>query len=346
MPSVAIIGAGCSGLAAAHTLRDAGVNVTLYEQDQKPGGRATTRHHQGFLYDGGAQYIKQGSQASVSLITQRFYTPDLLDIAKPVWTFDAYNGIHEGDPAQNAEPKWSYRYGLITLAQQMAQDLSIQYNTALHHTQQIADGWCLFDDFYHEIGRCDYLLVCIPAPEAAFLFQHSQLDASLQTAIIECLKMARYNHLLSIALGYCPAPQTRPYYALVNTDKQHPLSWLAWEHEKAVERVPPGYGLLLAQMAPQYSLEHWNNTDESICEQVEQIVTSLLQEKLPGPVFTAVDRWRYALPSQKADATILNKLTQTSRLAFCGDSFTGGRVHLALEHGVSIAHQLLQQGLA
>jgi len=27
-------------------------------------------------------------------------------------------------------------------------------------------------------------------------------------------------------------------------------------------------------------------------------------------------------------------------LAFCGDAFVGGRVHLALEHGVEVARQL------
>jgi predicted NAD/FAD-dependent oxidoreductase len=31
-------------------------------------------------------------------------------------------------------------------------------------------------------------------------------------------------------------------------------------------------------------------------------------------------------------------------LAFCGDAFVGGRVHLALEHGVEVAGMLLRGG--
>ena len=81
MPSIAIVGAGCSGLAAAHELRDAGYAVTLFEQSQDVGGRAATRNQYGFTYDYGAQYIKSGSSISVSLVTKQFRLADLIDIA-------------------------------------------------------------------------------------------------------------------------------------------------------------------------------------------------------------------------------------------------------------------------
>ena len=133
MPSVAIIGAGCSGLAAAHELRDAGYAVTIFEQNQEVGGRAATREQQGFIYDYGAQYIKRGSPISISLITERFKLADLIDIAKPVWIFDRDGHIQEGDPIQNAEPKWNYRSGLNALAKRMAQDLDIRLQTRIDY---------------------------------------------------------------------------------------------------------------------------------------------------------------------------------------------------------------------
>ena len=105
MTSVAIVGAGSSGLAAAHALQDAGHTVTLFEKNSHVGGRATTRRRGGFIYDPGAQYIKGGSPISTALITRRFYVDDLIDIGKPVWIFDGQGRISEGDPVQNAEPK-------------------------------------------------------------------------------------------------------------------------------------------------------------------------------------------------------------------------------------------------
>ncbi len=341
MPSIAIIGAGCSGLAAAHTLRDAGWRVTLYEQSPEVGGRAISRTTAGFTFDPGAQYIKRGAPASVALITARFSTPNLLDIAKPVWIFDGAGSIQEGDPVQNADPKWNYRHGLITLPQLMAAPLHIHFATSIHHVQQTPDGWSLFDPQGHVIGNSTHLLISIPAPQALTLIAASRLDGNIQQAIGHQLSRARYNPLISLALGYHPRPIKRPYYALVNIDKAHAISWLAWEHEKSPARTPADAGLLIAQMAPQYSHEHWHEDDKALVRDVAQRINQLIAEPLPVPAFSDVQRWPYALPATKIDADALNTLTLPTRLAFCGDAFVGGRVHLALEHGIAVARQLL-----
>jgi predicted NAD/FAD-dependent oxidoreductase len=343
MSSVAIIGAGASALAAAHILQDAGYVVTLFEQEHNAGGRATTRKRDGFIYDTGAQYIKQGAPESISLITERFRTPDLIDIAKPVWIFDGEGHIQEGNPVMNAEPKWCYRNGLCMLAKKMAEGLDIRLETHIAHVQQTRLGWNLYAAPDQLIRSFERLLITIPAPEASALIQTSHFTQDIRTRICSYLDTARYNSLLSIALGYRPRPASRPYYALVNTDKQHPVSWLAWEHEKSLERAPTDAGLLIAQMAPQYSAEHWQVPDADLIPEVAERVKTLIDEDLPFPIFTDVQRWPYALPSIKADADALNAITLPQGLAFCGDAFVGGRVHLALEHGIRVAHQLIEK---
>ena len=99
----------------------------------------------------------------------------------------------------------------------------------------------------------------------------------------------------------------------------------------------------MAQMAPQYSQEHWQIADKEIYSDVAPRIASLIDEALPVAYFTDIQRWRYALPAQKANADALNTVTLSSGLAFCGDGFVGGRVHLALEHGIKVAHQLINQ---
>jgi renalase len=341
MPSVAIIGAGCSGLAAAHELRDAGYAVTIFEQSQEVGGRASTREQQGFIYDYGAQYIKSGSSVSVDLITRRFRLVDLIDITKPVWIFDRDGHIQEGDQVQNAEPKWNYRSGLNALAKCMAHGLDIQLETRIDYLQKSTSSWKLFDNLGQSVGEFDRVLITIPASEAAELIKVSQLSNTRQEEICALLDKTKYNPLISVMLGYRPIPQTHLYYALVNTDKAHAISWLAWEHEKAPERVPEGAGLLIAQMAPQYSQDNWHKPDAELIDDVANRIAVLLDEPLNKPIFTDIYRWRYALPADKADAGQLNTITLPVGLAFCGDAFVGGRVHLALEHGVEVAQQLI-----
>jgi len=328
-----------SGLAAAHALHDAGYTVTLFEKSRGVGGRTATRKHAGFIYDHGAQYIKYGNPDSVSLITERFRAPDLIDISKPVWIFNAQGHIQEGDPAQNAEPKWSYRGGITTLAKLMAAHLSIHLETRITRIQQTPSSWQLFTTDKN-MGTYDSLLITIPAGQAVDLLRDSQLSSDLQTAITTELLKARYNQLLSIALGYHTRLQVRPYYALVNTDKGHPISWLAWEHEKASERVPAGGSMLIVQMAPSYSQLHRDDPSANLVHEVAELTAALIAEKLPAPDFTDVQPWHYALPVQQADANALNALTISHGLAFCGDAFVGGRVHLALEHGLHVGRQL------
>ncbi len=344
MPSIAIIGSGCSGLAAAHELLNAGYAVTIFEQNHEVGGRVATREQQGFTYDYGAQYIKRGSPISISLITERFQLADLIDIAKPVWIFDRDGRIQEGDPTQNAEPKWNYRSGLNALAKRMAQGLDIRLQTHIDYLQPGITGWKLFGNPGQYIDEFDCVLITIPASEAAELIKNSQIQDRRQEEICVLLEEARYNPLISVMLGYQSIPEERPYYALINTDKAHAISWLAWEHEKASERVPEGAGMLIAQMAPQYSHDNWHMSDTEVISDVTNRISTLLDEPLIKPFFSDIYRWRYALPAEQADAEQLNTITMPIGLAFCGDAYVGGRVHLALEHGVEVARQLIGRG--
>ena len=339
--SVAIIGAGSSGLAAAHVLQDMGSSVTLFEKSSVVGGRAATRRRGGFIYDYGANYIKQGGLTSTALITERFSSPDLIDISKPVWTFDGAGHVQEGNAQQNAEAKWNYRYGLDTLAKRMAQGLDIRLQIEITRLQLDERGWTLFTASGQALGPFDRLLITLPATQASELIAASAFNRDLGAGILSQLKGARYNALISVLLGYRPRPRSRQYYALVNTDRAHAISWLSWEHEKAPERAPDDAGLLMAQMGPQYSQDHWQAADEEIYRDVSPRVAKLIDEQLPAPYFTDIQRWRYALPAQKADAEALKALTLSAGLAFCGDGFVGGRVHLALEHGMQVAQQLI-----
>ena len=56
-PTIAIIGAGISGLSCASQLQQAGINVTLFDKSRGTGGRMSTRRGEGWQCDHGAQYF-------------------------------------------------------------------------------------------------------------------------------------------------------------------------------------------------------------------------------------------------------------------------------------------------
>ena len=55
--TVAIIGAGISGLTAARMLTDAGIKVTVFEKSRGVGGRTANRRSEYGSFDHGAQYF-------------------------------------------------------------------------------------------------------------------------------------------------------------------------------------------------------------------------------------------------------------------------------------------------
>ena len=60
-PSVAVIGSGFGGLAAAIRLQVAGARTTIYESRDKPGGRAYVYREDGFVFDAGPTVITDPS---------------------------------------------------------------------------------------------------------------------------------------------------------------------------------------------------------------------------------------------------------------------------------------------
>ncbi|TVU15447.1 hypothetical protein EJB05_38968, partial [Eragrostis curvula] len=63
--SVAVVGAGASGLAAAYRLRKSGVNVTVFEAADMAGGKIRSNSEGGFLWDEGANTMTE-SELEVS----------------------------------------------------------------------------------------------------------------------------------------------------------------------------------------------------------------------------------------------------------------------------------------
>lgn len=100
--AVAVVGAGIAGLGAAYTLKRAGVDATVFEAEDRVGGRMKTVRRHGFAFDTGA-FLLTGSYTAVKELidelgvgcTSRMMTAAFaregehfaLDAARPVRSF-------------------------------------------------------------------------------------------------------------------------------------------------------------------------------------------------------------------------------------------------------------------
>ena len=195
----------------------------------------------------------------------------------------------------------------------------------------VGGPWSVVNSAGQTLDTADLVLLTPPAPQSADILAASDLDAGLKTALLAELARASYRRCISLALAY-DRPIARPFYALVNIDRAHPVAWLALEHAKAPERCPPGHSLLIAQMGARWSLDHWETPAAQLQRLVVDQVGALLGQEARVPLWSDVQRWRYALPDSSADFDTLN--ASGSGLFFAGDYMSGpGRLHLAIESG-------------
>lgn len=349
---VVIVGAGASGLAAGRRLAGAGHEVVVYEKSGGYGGRAATRRTHGCIFDHGAQYLKlPDDEPEVRrLVLDELSRDGLIDVGRPVWTFDRHDVVSEGREHGVPEAKWTYTDGLNTLGKRLA---DIDGLTVVKETRV---GWIEHDypsapfRVYAEddapLGQADQVLIAVPAPQAIDILRASRIDPARRVSALDALVKAPYRSMVSVMLGFAAPPEgtvfaggtpddPRPYYALVNTDRQHDISWLAIENDKGASRVPDGTVAVIAQMAVPFSEAHYDDAQDLLESLVAPSVATLLGAGLGKPLWSDIARWRLAKPDKTIDLRVANMRPEGVFLV--GDYMAGWRLHKALGVGLAVA---------
>ena len=337
-----VVGAGLAGVGIAYGLRDEPVDVTILEKSHGVGGRAATRRKEGCRSDHGANYVKDSDERTTELL-RGLGEDGLIDINEPVWTFDSAGEITPGD-RQEAN-KWNWTEGITQFAKRILDrtDATLIKTTRVESLSQTEDGWQLTDTDGEIHGQFDAVALTPPAPQTAELLAETTLAGSVEdpgddrlTAATEAVRAVPYRTIRTFVLNY-PFELDRPYYALVNTDREHPVGWLSRESCKP-GHVPDGESLLIVQMAPDWSAENYDEPLDSAADAAAELVARLLDDdRLQDPDWIDDQGWRYALPDAGVDREALAPLHEQN-LFVAGDWLSGeGRAHQAFWSGVDLA---------
>lgn len=342
MDRLAIVGAGVSGLATAWALRTENVEITVFEKSRGYSGRAATRRRDGLCYDHGANYFKLHSDELESIVQEQLPSDELVAIERDVWTFDAAGTIQEGDPASNADAKWTYRRGINTIGKLLAADASaeVQRQTRVQRLVQDVQAWTVYEDGGDTLGTFDGVVLTPPAPQTERLVRDSALESGLQSQLLDGLQAAAYTSQFTIVLGYDRAIE-RPgdFYALLNADRNHPIAWLSFEEDKP-GHVPEGQSVLILQMAPGWTETHFDDDHDTLVAEAVDRAGDLLSADCADPAWTDHQRWRYALPTAAANRERLRD-AEDAHLFVTGDALVGeGRVNRVLEAGLRCAERI------
>ena len=168
MPTVAVVGAGISGLMCARTLADHGFPVTVFEKSRGVGGRmATRRTDDGFQFDHGAQYFtardNRFRRYVNSWIDDRIVSPWRGRIV--VLENGELTGEKNGTDRYVAVPRMN------AICKHLATDLDVRLETRIDPLKREGNQWRIADDKGATLGLFDVAVVSAPAGQTAQLLQ-------------------------------------------------------------------------------------------------------------------------------------------------------------------------------
>ena len=330
-----VIGAGAGAAAATyildHALPDA--EITIFEKSRGLCGRAAARRREAdtttYVYEHGANYLKDADDRVNSLVTGDF-DDGLVKVEGRIWTFDANETVSEGRDGDAR--RWTYADGITRLAKHLfgATSAMVWHETRIvdvHHD----DGWRPADAAGNTHGPFDALLVNPPAPQTADLLRGTGIDAVDRLG--EAADAVEYRTVWTAVLGYSFEIDV-PYYALVNTDKEHEVGWIGREECKP-GHVPDGESILIVQASPEWSTERYDDPPaENIATLARHAAAIMGDSRLADPDWTDHQGWRYALPEAGVRGDAARAAAQHG-LYVAGDWVAGdARLHAAVRNGL------------
>jgi hypothetical protein len=340
MTRIGFVGAGAATAAAAYVLSSTtDAEVTVLEKSRGVCGRAATRRRDGIRYDYGANYVKSDDERVVDLLTEELDTEGLVDITEPVYTFDQRGTVSEGRDAD--DHKWSYEQGLTQIAKRLfaRTDATVEHETRVETIARDDEEWTATDTDGETWGPFDVLALNPPAPQTAQLLADADWDDPLRDDLREAVDTVDYRTIYTAVLHY-PFELDVPYYALVNTDKEHEVGWISREECKD-GHVPDGETLLVVQANHDWSVAHYDDPADDNAATLAELTADIIgDDRLADPDWTDTQGWRYALPENGAPSGPLQS-AETAGLSVLGDWVAGeGRVHAALRNGLETGERL------
>jgi len=319
-PSVAVVGAGISGLGCAGVLRAAGVSVVVFDKARGPGGRMSTRRMEQGRFDHGAQFFTARSDAF-----QRTVAGWHADGIVAPWTGRFGTWSPTGwSPHEPETPRWVGAPRMSTVARHLAVGLDVRYATRITRLVRTSRGWAVYAEDGRSHGPFDLVIAACPGPQAQALFPERSPT-----------------HEAAAAMGYHPCwagmatfdgPVDVPFDGF---ELEHPmLGWLARDSSKPERESGERW---VVHATPAWSTEHLEDDARAIEQSMSEGLAAVVGRR---PSTVTVHRWRYGRTVPSVGEP--HALDLERGLGLCGDGMTRPRVEDAWRSGDTLGRALLE----
>ena len=324
--SVAVIGAGLSGLVVARRLKNV-AEVTIYEKSRGPAGRMATRRAGDFEFDHGAQFFTARTRAF-----REFLDPLLHSDIVANWQADFAELDRSGIRAQRA---WDASYphfvgtpAMNRIGKHLSNGLNVVLETQVAKISRRNGSWVLYDERNAELGCFDWVVLAAPAPQTRALAEEIP-------ALVDLCDSRSMHGCFAMMLGFAEPLQLSWQAGLV---RDADVSWISVNSSKP-GRKPPF--TLVVHSTNAWADAHIDQDTEQVLEHLLAEASSVTGENLDTAVHRQVHRWRYAnIDKQSGPAYFIDG---DARLAACGDWFVRGRIESAFTSADELAARLLDR---
>jgi renalase len=311
--SIAIVGAGLSGLTIANVLRDH-AEVTVFEKARGVGGRMSTRYADEFYFDSGAQFFTVRNKQFKQFLAPYFSSGLVQEWQGKVVTFE--KGKKMTDRIW-FEPHYVATPGMNNLCKKLAENINIHLNCDIAPLgEKSKQGWELFDKKGGGLGHYDWVISTAPPLQTRHLFNKFLPYDSV-------LNQSKFLACYSLMFGF--HKKWRHSWMAANI-LNSPLEWIA------VNSTKPGRNHSLTALVV-HSSNSWaeahvdddlERTEYFLRDELQQIVTF----DISSPEYFSLHRWRYALLDKLNDDKIKNEsyYDKSLQLASVGDWCSRSRI--------------------
>lgn len=317
---VVIIGGGLTGVIAAKTLKDNGIeNVLIVEKSRSVGGKMATRRIEEGRLDHGAQFFTVRSE----------YFKQTVEHWEMEGLIDHWFG--------KANYRYTSKNGMNTLVKHLAKSLPVKLNTKIDSINSEKDYYSLRTDENEELKACGVIMTP-PVPQSLDILR----NIAINKRVIKQLEHIKYNPCFVLLLllnknSNIPAPG-------------HLTDSLPEGLERIVDHQQKGISDLCTisiYSTGEWAKENFNQTDDRIKSMILEKVAPYFSENNIKDV--QVKRWKYAEATEIYSSSFLDT-DQSIPLFIAGDAFLNEddtskrpRVESAFLSGVAAANEMMKR---
>lgn len=334
-PRVAIVGAGLGGLAAARTLADHGLNVTVFDKSRGVGGRMATRRlspadhdfaENEVSFDHGAQYFTARDRRFCRYVQSWMQDGMVAPWLGRIVELDGGEVLQE----KMSTPRYVGVPWMNRIAKHLATDLDVRLETTVARLDRSGGQWNVLDVQHQSLGQFDNVIVnCPPAQARAILDSHVPFAK----------KLGELTMKPTWAVMFCGEGLDELEYdaAFIN---EGPLSWIARDSAKPGRQSAGGASAWVLHGSSQWSADHLDATGDEVTQLLIDAFADATGCRPAKLLYQTAHRWLYAIPESPLDQECL--WDAGAGIGACGDWCGGPRIEGAFLSGAAVAGALLR----